>query len=173
MRVQGSKAMVNEVEQQSREEYLDELIKDFKRKQTIQDVGLFLVHYYAYRLPNRLANILSEWLEKTSGRTVAHSGPGHPKTDLTDYFPLIDGMRVTGMSVYAICHMIVDKLALPGVNPAKTLQKRYGQHRTPESRFIDDLTFGPARMRSGEGVDYSYLEKAACPSSYKLEQLAA
>jgi len=152
--------MVNEIEKQSRREYLDQLIKDFKREQTIQDVGLFLVNFPAYRLSNRLADILSRWLEKTSDRKLAYSHEGRPKSVLTDYFPLIDGMRVTGMSVYAACHMIVDKLELHDVNP-DTLQKRYGEHTTPESRFIDDLAFGPARLREGTGVDFSQLEKAA------------
>lgn len=152
--------MVNEIEEQSRRDYLDQLIEDFKREQTIQDVGLFLVNFPAYRLPNRLADVLSQWLEKTSDRKLAYSHKGHPKTELTDYFPLIDGMRVTGMSVYAACHMIVDKLELHDINP-DTLQKRYGKHRTPESRFVDDLTFGPARIRESTGMDYSQLEKAA------------
>ena len=64
------------------------------------------------------------------------------------------------MSVYAACHMIVDKLELHDVNP-DTLQKRYGKHITPESRFVDDLAFGPARIGKPMGVDYSQLEKAA------------
>ena len=152
--------MVNEIEEQSRQDHLDKLVKDFKREQTIQDVGLFLVHYPAYRLPNRLADVLSKWLEKTSDRKLAYSHKGHPKTELTDYFPLIDGMRVTEMSVYAICHMIVDTLELHDVDP-DTLQKRYGEHRTRDSRFVDDLAFGPARMKKGTELDFSQLEKAA------------
>ena len=150
---------VRQVEEESQREYLDELIKDFIRKQTIQDVGLFLVNYSAFRLPDRLADVLSEWLEKTSDRTVAYSHPGHPKSELSDYFPLIDGMRVTGMSAYKACHLIVDKLELHDVNP-NTLNKRYGQHRTPESRFIDDLSVGPARPKNPGGIDYTQLEKA-------------
>ena len=35
-----------------------------EREQTIQDVGLFLVNFPSYRLPNRLADVLSQWLEK-------------------------------------------------------------------------------------------------------------
>lgn len=154
------KGMVNKIEKQSRQEYLDQLIEDFKREQTIQDVGLFLVNFPAYRLPNRLADVLSQWLKKTSDRKLAYSKKGRPKTELTDYFPLIDGMRVTGMSVYAACHLIIDKLELYDVNP-DTLQKRYGEHRTPDSRFVDDLVFGPARIRKSTGVDFSQLEKAA------------
>ena len=149
----------DEVEKHSQEEYLDKLIKEFEREQTIQDVGLFLVDYPSYRLPHRLAEVLSLWLKKTTGRELAYVNPGHPVTELTDYFPLIDGMRVTGLSVYKACHLIAEKLERHEINP-ETLQKRYGEHRTPESRLIDDFAFGPARIDKPTGKDYSQIEKA-------------
>ena len=152
--------MINETEEQSRREHLDELIKDFKRKQTITDVGIFLLDYPAYRMPPRLANILSDWLEKTSDRKLTYTGPGQPKTDLTDYFPLIDQMRATGMSVEGICGLIATHPELNFKRTAETLRKRYDEHRTKLSRLIDDRVYGPARFKGPEGLDYSQVEKA-------------
>lgn len=152
----------DEIEQEARAEKLDELLDDYRRKPTIQDVGHFLIEYPAYRLPPRLANVLSDWLERTSDYTIKQSHPGRPKTELSDYFPLIDAMRVTEMSVYAICHKIVEKLELHDVDP-NSLQKKYGEHRTKLSRLIDDISFGPARIGLRRPLDYTALEKAVDP----------
>lgn len=152
--------MVNKTEEQSRQDYLDQLVNDFTREQTIQDIGIFLLDYPAYRMPPRLAKILSDWLEKTSDRKLIYAGPGHPKTDLADYFPLIDQMRATGMSVEDICDFIAVHSELKMIRSAETLRKRYNDHRTKMSRLIDDLSYGPARQKGSEGFDYSQVEKA-------------
>lgn len=63
--------MVNETEELSQRQHLDELIKDFERDQTIQDVGTWLIHDTLDPLPPSIHLLLGRYLTHSTTTTAS------------------------------------------------------------------------------------------------------
>jgi hypothetical protein len=126
-----------ETKNQARVQYLEQLLKDHRRQQTIQDVGFWLIEYPLEPLPPRLIKVLRQWLKEHNNLTIKQNRRGSPHSDTRDEFPLITRMHQdTGMSIEAACLMIVEQLNLE-IDPTN-LRRAYDRARTPLARFLDD-----------------------------------
>jgi len=72
--------MTDEIEEQSQRQYLRKLIKDFKRDQTIQDVGTWFLNDSLDPLPPKHVAVLREWLETHNELTIKQSRRGCPSS---------------------------------------------------------------------------------------------
>ncbi len=132
------KTMTDEIEEQSRRQHLEKLIKDFERRQTIQDVGAWLVNDPLDPLPPKHVAVLREWLETHNELTIKQNRRGNPHGKVRNAFIYITRMnRDTGMSIEAACILVAKELKLE-TDPAD-LRRMYDRARTPEARFINDL----------------------------------
>jgi hypothetical protein len=128
---------VRQVEEESQLEYLDELINDFEREQTIQDVGAWLINDIRDPLPPKHIAVLKEWLEINNHLTIKQSRRGNPHSDIRNAFLYITRMhRDTGMSIEAACNLVAKTLNLE-IDPAN-LRRMYDRARTPETRLLNE-----------------------------------
>ena len=128
----------DKTEADSRREHLRQMIKDFEREQTIQDVGTWLVKDSVDPLPPKHVAVLREWLETHNKLTIKQNRRGSPHSDIRNAYIYITRMcRDTGMSIEAACSLVAKELKLE-TDPAN-LRRMYDRARTPESRFINDL----------------------------------
>ena len=125
---------VKEIEEQSRKEYLDLLIKCFERVQTIQDVGTWLLNDTFDPLPPKHIAVLRKWLETHNELTIKQSRRGNPHSDIRNAFLYITRLhRDTGMSVEAAIKLVAEELNLE--MDLANLRRMYDRARTPESRY--------------------------------------
>ncbi len=131
-----AKGMVHEIEKQSRRDYLDLLIEDFEREQTIQDVGAWLIENPLDPLPPKHVQVLMEWLQTHNHMAIKHDGPGTwPSTTRNNFYYITRLHRDTGMSVEAASELVVERLGL-NKDPAN-LMREYDRARTPETRLLN------------------------------------
>ncbi len=129
------KTMTDEIEEQSRRQHLEKLIKDFERRQTIQDVGSWLVNDPLDPLPPKHVAVLREWLETHNELTIKQSRRGNPHSEVRNAFLYITRLhRDTGMSIEAACKLVTEELDLETDPP--DLRRMYDRSRTPETRFL-------------------------------------
>lgn len=131
------------------EEWLEGLLKDFFRTQTIQDVGFWLVEHPLSPLPPRLTKVLKPWLEEHNGLTIKQFKQGSPVSDLRDYIPLITRMhQETGLPIEAACKLICERLSRENedgssqreaieIDP-QVLRRTYDRSMTPYERLSND-----------------------------------
>ena len=147
------------IEGQTRVQYLERLLEEYHRKQTIQDVGFWLIEYPLEPLTPRLIGVLRLWLKEHNALTIKQNRRGSPHSGTRDVFPLITRMhRETGMSIEAACLMIVERLN-PEIDPAN-LRRAYDRARTPHGKLLDAfIKAGGALGRNGSPT--SDVQKAA------------
>ena len=141
--------MVKEIEDQSRRQHLKKLIKDFGRKQTIQDVEKWLIDDSLDPLLPKHVAVLREWLGTHNELTIKQSRRGNPHSDIRNAFIYITRMhRDTGMSIEAACKLVAEELKLE-TDPAN-LRRMYDRARTPESRYLSEVVKATGAFSNGE-----------------------
>jgi len=129
--------MVSSIEKQSRDDYLEQLIDDLERPQTIQDVGTWLVDNQLDPLPPKHIEVLKSWLETHNDLTIKQNRRGNPYSDIRNVFIYITRLhRDTGMSVSEACERVVERLNLD--RDPENLRRAYDRARTPETRLLND-----------------------------------
>ena len=127
----------DDIEQKSRNEHLEQLIKDFEREQTIQDVGSWLINDTLDPLPPKHIEVLCKWLETQNGLTIKQNRRGNSHSDTRNAFHYITRMhRDTGMSIEAACNLVAEQLSLE-IDIAD-FRRMYDRARTPETRLLND-----------------------------------
>lgn len=121
--------------------WLDDLLVEFFRTPTIQDVGLWLVNYPLAPLPPRLIRVLKPWLEEHNKLTIKQARKGSPVSDIRNYLPLVTRMHQdTGLPIEAACKMICEKLNQNTEEPIDALDLRrvYDRSITNYERLLND-----------------------------------
>ena len=150
--------MVDEIVNQSRREHLEKLIKDFERKQTIQDVGAWLVDNSLDPLPPKHVQVLMEWLQTHNHLTIKHDGPGTwPSTIRNAFYYITRLHRDTEMPVAAACNLVNEKLKLG--KDVSNLIREYDRARTPETRLLSATIKATGTIRTG-GPDIPEVKNA-------------
>jgi hypothetical protein len=154
----NKKGGTRQIEEESQHEYLDELIKDFERQQTIQDVGAWLINDTRDPLPPKHVAVLNEWLETNNKLTIKQSRRGNPHSAIRNSFLYITRLhRDTGMSIEAACKLVVEKLRLS--KDPLDLRRMYDRARTPETRFLSETVNATGAFSKG-GAPLSKVQKA-------------
>jgi hypothetical protein len=149
---------IRQLEEESRHQHLEELLDDFQREPTIQDVAFWLLEFPMEPIPPRLVKALSTWLNEHNDLTIKQSRQGRPHSEIRDVFPLISRMhRDTGMSIKAACELIVDRLKLE-TDPS-ILRGQFDKARTPHQRFHDDSMIIIDEI-SKRGTPHTAMQKA-------------
>ena len=116
-------------EEQSRRDHLEQLIADFERRQTIQDVGTWLIHTPLDPLPPKHIEVLREWLEENNELTIKQSRRGNPHSYIRNAFVYVSCLsRDTGMSVEAACKLVLERLNLK--TSLATFRRQYDRAQT-------------------------------------------
>ena len=140
--------MVHEIENQSRREYLEKLIKEFERDQTIHDVGKWLLKDSLDPLPPKHVAVLREWLETHNKLTIKQNRRGNPHGKVRNAFIYVTRMhRDTGMSIEAACNLVFEKLDLP-IDSAN-FRRMYDRARTPETRLLNAVVAATGAFSKG------------------------
>jgi hypothetical protein len=138
----------DDIEEQSRQEYLDQLIDDFERQQTIQDVGAWLINDTRDPLPPKHVAVLNEWLETNNKLTIKQSRRGNPHSAIRNSFLYITRLhRDTGMSIEAACNLVAKKLKLDS-DPAN-LRRAYDRARTAETKLLNEVVAATGAFNKG------------------------
>ncbi len=128
---------IRQVEEESQRDYLDGLIKDFEREQTIQDVGTWLLNDTLDPLPPKHIKVLTDWLKTHNSMTIKKVRGRFP-ADTQNAFPYITRLhRDTGMTIRAACKLVAEELKLK-TDPTD-LRRAYDRARTPETRYLNDI----------------------------------
>jgi len=159
-----------DVEEQSQKDHLEELIKEFERVQTVQDVGAWLIDNLPDPLPPKHIDVLKTWLETHNNLTIKQNRRGNPHSDLRNAFIYITRMhRDTGMSISAACELVVERLEIDS-NPTH-VRRAYDRAMTAETRLLNDTLKIAGAFATTETPHADTLKSGLRYKSTKAKQL--